>query len=61
MLISAVHGIRNLTKEKFECKYEKSKILNFGKNYILPKAMDPRLIQVIPSLISDTALKTNVV
>jgi malic enzyme len=53
MLKSAVHCIRNLTKT--------SKEFSFGKNYIIPKAMDPRLMLEIPSIISNTALRTNAV
>jgi len=62
ILISLVHGIRNIAKKRIENKSE----LNyhnvvFGKNYILPKPMDPRLIQEIPLIVSSTSLSENVV
>jgi len=53
ILISAVNGIRSLTKNNKEH--------HFGKDYIIPKAMDPRLMHEIPSIISNTALRTNAV
>jgi malate dehydrogenase (oxaloacetate-decarboxylating)(NADP+) len=35
------------------------KSLSFGKDYILPKPFDPRLIERIPSAIAKVVLKTN--
>jgi len=58
ILVSAVHGIRNLAKKGVEDKLHSDlDNFTFGKRYILPKPMDPRLKKEIPSIISDSALK----
>lgn len=60
ILISVVHGIRNLAKKKIDKKlYPNTNSFVFGKKYILPKPMDPRLIKEIPSIVSSTSLKIN--
>jgi malic enzyme len=60
ILISVVHGIKNIAKKNIDKNiYPNYKDFTFGKNYILPKPMDPRLMQEIPSIVSNTALNTN--
>lgn len=58
ILLSVVHGIRDIAKRNIEEGEDiSSKKYKFGKNYILPKPMDPRLINEIPSIVSNAALK----
>ena len=58
ILISVVHVIRKLAKKNIDInKYPNMENLMFGKNYILPKPMDPRLNEEISSIIADTVLK----
>jgi len=60
ILISAVHGIKDLAKKSVNNKdYPNLNNFTFGKNYILPKPMDPRLLEEIPSIVSNSALKNN--
>ena len=62
ILISLVHGIRNIAKKRIENKSDPNNHdVVFGKNYILPKPMDPRLIEEIPLIVSNTSLSENVV
>jgi malate dehydrogenase (oxaloacetate-decarboxylating)(NADP+) len=59
ILIAVVHAIKNIAKGTTNSP--DSENLSFGKNYILPKPMDTRLIKTIPSIVSNAALKKNVV
>lgn len=63
MQIAAVKSLRQLVhhsvpKEVLE-GYDLTE-LKFGKDYIIPKPNDPRLIDVIPKAISDAAIATGV-
>lgn len=63
MFFSAINSIRNLTKkivpnyikEAYGCKN-----LEFGYDYILPKAIDHRLLYSISSSVASAAIKNNV-
>ena len=58
ILLSVVHAIRDIAKRRTtEGDTAPIKKYIFGKNYILPKPMDPRLINEIPSIVSNAALK----
>jgi malic enzyme len=55
-----VHSIKELAKQEVPKKVlEAYKLdsLEFGKNYIIPKPFDPRLIDVVPKAVFD-AVKT---
>jgi malate dehydrogenase (oxaloacetate-decarboxylating)(NADP+) len=60
ILVSLVNGIRKIVKEiPNKSLYPNLTICSFGKDYIIPKPMDPRLIKELPSIISNTALRKN--
>ena len=63
MLIAAVHAIRNLAKQAV-CQevldaYQLSE-LSFGKDYILPKPLDPRLVDTVVPMVVQAAKDTGV-
>ncbi|MDH5377766.1 MAG: malate dehydrogenase, partial [Gammaproteobacteria bacterium] len=63
MAIAAVKGLCTLTKEpvpKEVLKAYKLEELSFGKNYIIPKPVDPRLIDYIPAYVAKAAVETGV-
>lgn len=64
MLIAAVEGIRALAKEpppkEIYLAYVDHDEMIFGPDYILPKPLDPRLINIIPPLVAQAAIETGV-
>lgn len=64
MMIAAVEGIRHLAKEPVPeivlLGYEMTSGLNFGPEYILPKPLDPRLIDIVAPLVARAAIDTGV-
>ncbi|WP_299270394.1 malic enzyme-like NAD(P)-binding protein [uncultured Psychrosphaera sp.] len=63
MKIAAVEAIRQLTKEPVPeevLKASNVKELTFGKGYIIPKPMDPRLLERVSKAVSDAAIKSGV-
>ena len=63
MKMAAVKALASLAKESVpefvNIAYDKTK-LTFGKNYIIPKPFDPRLITKIPPEIAKAAMKSGV-
>lgn len=63
MKIAAVHAIADLAKlpvpSVVDDAYGKSD-LKFGKDYILPKALDPRLLLHVAPAVAEAAMKSNV-
>lgn len=64
MQIAAVHAIKDLAREPvpasvLEAAHQKS--LSFGKDYILPKLVDPRLCTKVSSAVSQAAIASGVV
>jgi malate dehydrogenase (oxaloacetate-decarboxylating)(NADP+) len=60
MLIAAIHALAGLAKEAVPRSVLKAyglKSLAFGKDYILPKPFDPRLIERIPPAVAKAARK----
>jgi malate dehydrogenase (oxaloacetate-decarboxylating)(NADP+) len=60
MLIAAIHALAGLAKERVPLSVLKAyglKSLAFGKDYILPKPFDPRLIERIPPAVAKAAKK----
>lgn len=64
MMIAAVEAIRGLTKlpvpEQVLQAYGLEKGLAFGPDYILPKPMDPRLMETVVSKVALAAIETGV-
>jgi malate dehydrogenase (oxaloacetate-decarboxylating)(NADP+) len=63
MKIAAVQAIRNLTKKpviKEVLDAYKLSHLEFGKEYLVPKPLDPRLLEVVPPAIAKAAISTGV-
>ncbi|MGI9214683.1 MAG: malate dehydrogenase, partial [Gammaproteobacteria bacterium] len=63
MKIAAVNAIRNLAKQpviKEVLIAYQLEHLEFGENYIIPKPLDPRLLEVVPSAIAKAAIATKV-
>lgn len=62
MKIAAVEGIRQLAKEPVPQQvlkaYNIEGSLEYGKDYILPKPTDPRLINIIPAMVAKAAIET---
>lgn len=62
MKIAAVNGIRQLAKEPVPQEvlnaYNIKGSLEYGKDYILPKPTDPRLIHIIPPMVARAAIET---
>ena len=63
MKMAAVKALASLAKETVpefvNIAYDKTK-LTFGKNYIIPKPFDPRLITKIPPEVAKAAMKSGV-
>lgn len=63
MKIAAVEAIRQLAKEPVPesvLKAANVKELNFGREYIIPKPMDPRLLERVSKAVADAAIKSGV-
>lgn len=63
MKIAAVNAIRNLAKKpviKEVLIAYQLEHLEFGENYIIPKPLDPRLLEVVPAAIAKAAIATKV-
>ncbi|WP_158972521.1 malic enzyme-like NAD(P)-binding protein [Paraglaciecola sp. L3A3] len=63
MKIAAVDAIRQITKEEVPKEVlEASNVaeLNFGKDYIIPKPMDPRLLQKVAKAVAQAAIDSGV-
>ena len=63
MKMAAVKALANLAKEpvpeQVNVAYSETK-LSFGKDYIIPKPFDPRLIAVVPPAVAKAAIETGV-
>ncbi|KAA0442561.1 MAG: malate dehydrogenase [Candidatus Thioglobus sp.] len=59
MKIAAVHALKDLAKlpvpKSVSAAYNGEK-LSFGKQYIIPKPFDPRLIDIVPKAVFDAAI-----
>ncbi len=63
MKIAAVHALRELTKlpvSSAVCDAYGIDCLEFGREYIIPKPMDPRLITLVPDAVAKAAIETGV-
>ncbi len=63
MKIAAVHAIKNLAKEpviKEVLEAYKLDHLEFGREYLVPKPLDPRLLERVPAAIAKAAILTKV-
>ena len=63
MKVAAVHAIRQLTKETVlqeVLEASGSDSLSFGKDYIIPKPMDPRLLQRVSKAVAQAAVDSGV-
>jgi malate dehydrogenase (oxaloacetate-decarboxylating)/malate dehydrogenase (oxaloacetate-decarboxylating)(NADP+) len=63
MKIAAVHALKNLAKLEVPDSVLKAysvKSMTFGKDYIIPKPFDPRLINVVPKAVFDAAVSSGV-
>ncbi len=63
MKIAAVYALAELAKEDVPDKVNaayKSQNLSFGKEYIIPKPVDPRLITVVAPAVAKSAIETGV-
>jgi malate dehydrogenase (oxaloacetate-decarboxylating)(NADP+) len=63
MKIAAVEAIRTLAKEPVPesvLTAANVKELNFGRDYIIPKPMDPRLLERVSKAVADAAIKSGV-
>lgn len=64
MMIAAVNAIRNLAKEPVPevvlKAYDTNQPLAFGKDYILPKPTDPRLLPLVSAAVAKAAVETGV-
>lgn len=64
MQIACVHAIRELTfapvPQSLLDYYPGINQLTFGKNYIVPKPLDPRLIEIIPAAVAKAAIESGV-
>ncbi len=64
MMIAAVHAIALLAKEPIPevvlSGYGITDGLSFGREYILPKPTDPRLVQVVPAMVAKAAIESGV-
>lgn len=64
MLVAAVNALRELTKQpvpKSVLEAYKLTALSFGKDYIIPKPFDPRLMATVPKAVMQAAIDTGVV
>ena len=63
MQIAAVHGLRKLAREPVHpdvLKAYKLDSLEFGPDYIIPKPLDPRLMEFVPPAIARAAVDSGV-
>lgn len=64
MCIAAVEAIRQLAKEPVPQEivdlYPDITALSFGPDYILPKPMDPRLLENVPTAVAKAAIESGV-
>ena len=63
MKIAAVHAIRTLAKAEVPesvLKASGEKSLSFGKNYIIPRPMDPRLCHNVAKAVAESAVASGV-
>jgi malic enzyme len=64
MLIAAVHAIRSLvhgqTPSVVVQAYPEQENFTFAKHYILPKPMDPRLLERVPAAVAKAAIESGV-
>jgi malate dehydrogenase (oxaloacetate-decarboxylating)(NADP+) len=63
MQIAAVHALRDLAREPVPAevlKAYKLEALEFGPDYIIPKPLDPRLMDFVPSAVARAAVDTGV-
>lgn len=64
MHIAAVHALRDLAKEPVPQQVLEAyglESLEFGKDYIIPKPFDPRLIDTVPKAVKDAAIASNAI
>jgi malate dehydrogenase (oxaloacetate-decarboxylating)(NADP+) len=63
MKMAAVRALADLAKEpvpeEVNVVYDQTR-LSFGKNYIIPKPFDPRLITTIPPAVAKAAIESGV-
>ncbi len=63
MKMAAVHALAELAKapvpEQVNIAYGETK-LNFGREYIIPKPFDPRLIAVVPPAVAKAAMESGI-
>lgn len=63
MKLAAVHALAQLAKEavpeQVNIAYGETR-LNFGRDYIIPKPFDPRLISVVPPAVAKAAMESGV-
>tara|TARA_R110001583_G_scaffold6618_7_gene33631 strand:+ start:6037 stop:7278 length:1242 start_codon:yes stop_codon:yes gene_type:complete len=63
MKVAAVHAIREIAKQPVPdsvLKASGATSLEFGKNYIIPKPMDPRLLKKVAGAVARAAVATGV-
>ena len=63
MKIAAVYALRDLAKlpvPKEVCDAYGVKNIEFGREYIIPKPVDPRLISAVPDAVAKAAIATGV-
>lgn len=63
MLIAAVNALRDLTKQPVPdevLEAYKLESLSFGKDYIIPKPFDPRLMDTVPKAVMQAAIDSGV-
>ena len=64
MHIAAVNALRDLAKQPVPQQVLDAyniESLEFGKDYIIPKPFDPRLIDTIPAAVKQAAIDSNAV
>ena len=63
MKIAAVHALRDLAKHPVSsavCDAYGIDCLEFGREYIIPKPMDPRLITLVSDAVAKAAIESGV-
>lgn len=63
MKVAAVHAIRDLAKQTVPADVLKAcdlEALEFGPGYIIPKPMDPRLLEAVPAAVAKAAVDSGV-
>ncbi len=63
MLVAAVRALARLAREPVPeevLRAYKLKALAFGRGYIIPKPLDPRLLKVVPAAVAQAAVDTGV-